>query len=146
MATTIRMTALAAVIGACLGGSVCVNHAEAAGNEQLTSATRTYMIEFADAGALYYSGGVGNLRATAPSAGAKPQKFNANSADAQSYRTWVRERQGEYLASMAAQLGHAIEVTHSYEITHSGVAAKLTAEEASAIAKLLALSGKPAAG
>ena len=136
MATTIRMTALAAVIGACLGGSVCVNHAEAAGNEQLTSATRTYMIEFADAGALYYSGGVGNLRATAPSAGAKPQKFNANSADAQSYRTWVRERQGEYLASMAAQLGHAIEVTHSYEITHSGVAAKLTAEEASAIAKL----------
>ena len=36
MATTIRMTALAAVIGACLGGSVCVNHAEAAGNEQLT--------------------------------------------------------------------------------------------------------------
>ena len=94
------------------------------------------MIEFADAGALYYSGGVGNLRATAPSAGAKPQKFNANSADAQSYRTWVRERQGEYLASMAAQLGHAIEVTHSYEITHSGVAAKLTAEEASAIAKL----------
>ena len=89
MATTIRMTALAAVIGACLGGSVCVNHAEAAGNEQLTSATRTYMIEFADAGALYYSGGVGNLRATAPSAGAKPQKFNA-SARASTSPAWPR--------------------------------------------------------
>lgn len=137
MATNLRMTALAAVIGTCLAGSAWVSSAAAAGTDaQFSTASDTYMIEFADAGALYYHGGVAGLRATAPDSSERPRKFDAKSADAMNYREFVRARQQDYLATMAAMLGHPIEVTHQYEITHSGVAARLSADEAARIAQV----------
>jgi subtilisin family serine protease len=134
MATSIRVTALAAVIGACLGGNAWVNIASAAEiTQQPTSAVDTYLIEFTDAGALYYKGGVANLAATAPDQTARAHKFNAKSADAQNYRSYLRERQQGYIATMSSLLGHPLQVTHTYEITQSGIAAKLTAAEAASI-------------
>jgi hypothetical protein len=131
------MTALAAVIGACLGGSALAATADAAGNgAQSVSGIHSYLIEFTDAGALYYAGGVSGLRATAADPNGRARKFDASSADVKSYRAFVRERQQEYLAAMAASVGHPIDVTHQYEITHSGVAANLTADEANRIAQL----------
>ena len=136
MATSIRVTALAAVIGACLGGSAWVATADAAGSsEQSASATHSYLIEFNDAGALYYAGGIAGLRATAADPNGRARKFDATNDDVKAYRAFVRDRQQEYLASMAAIVGHPIDVTHQYEITHSGIAANLTTDEASRIAQ-----------
>jgi subtilisin family serine protease len=113
-----------------------VNTANAAGTtEQATSATDTYLIEFTDAGALYYTGGVANLAATAPDPTARAHKFNAKSAEAQSYRSYLRDRQEGYIATMSSLLGHPLQVTHRYEITQSGIAVKLTAAEAAAVAQ-----------
>ncbi len=135
MVSAFRMTALAAVIGACLGGSALVSNAHAAGTgEQTASAVNTYIITFTDPGALHYHGGVVNLRATAPDPNARARKFDASSADTKNYRAYLRERQQDSIATMSSLIGHPLEVTHTYEITDSGIAAKLTAAEAAAIA------------
>ncbi|MEP6881472.1 MAG: S8 family serine peptidase [Dokdonella sp.] len=135
MATSIRVTALAAVIGACLGGSVWTNNAVAAGaSEQTAAAVSTYMIRFAEPGAFHYQGGIANLRATAPDLTARAHKFDAESAEVMSYRSFLRESQQNHIATMASLIEHPLEVTHSYEITESGIAAKLTAAEAAKIA------------
>ncbi|MBL0162914.1 MAG: S8 family serine peptidase [Xanthomonadales bacterium] len=135
MATSIRVTALAAVIGACLGGSAWTTNVEAAGiSEQSASEVNTYLIEFTDAGALHYQGGIGNMRATAPDPGARAKKFDAASADTKNYRNYLREQQQSHIATMASLLGHPIDVTHTYEITQSGIAARLTAAEAAKLA------------
>ncbi|HET9033058.1 MAG TPA: S8 family serine peptidase [Dokdonella sp.] len=135
MATSIRVTALAAVIGACLGGNAWVNHAHATNSgDQTANAVNTYIIKFTDAGALHYKGGVANLRATAPDPNARASKFDAASADTKNYRAYLRERQQDSIATMSSLLGHPLEVTHTYEITDSGIAARLTAAEAAKIA------------
>lgn len=137
MATNIRVTALAAVIGTCLAGSAWIPSADAAeSGQQATAEISTYMIEFSDAGALYYKGGVANFRATAADPNGRAHKFAASSADALAYRAYLRDRQNESIASMEARLGHPIQVTHTYEITQSGIAAKLTAAEAAQVAQL----------
>ena len=135
MATSIRVTTLAVVIGACLGGSVWTNNAVAAGaGEQTATAVNTYLIRFTEPGALHYQGGIANLRATAPDPTARAHKFDAKSADTTNYRSFLRERQKDQIAAMASLIGHPLEVTHSYEITESGIAAKLTASEAAKVA------------
>ena len=137
MATSFRVTALAAVIGACLGGSAWVSNANAADtSEQSASAINTYIIKFTDAGALHYQGGVNNLRATAPDPNARARKFDASSADTKNYRAYLRERQQEAIAAMSSRIGHPLEVTHTYEISDSGIAAKLTSAEAASIANM----------
>ncbi|MBK7012122.1 MAG: S8 family serine peptidase [Xanthomonadales bacterium] len=136
MATSIRVTTLAVVIGACLGGSVWTSNAVAAGvGEQTAPAVNTYLIRFAEPGALHYQGGIANLRATAPDPTARSRKFDAKSVDSTNYRNFLRQRQKDQVEMMASLIGHPLEVTHSYEITESGIAAKLTAAEAAAIAK-----------
>ena len=94
MATSIRVTTLAVVIGACLGGSVWTSNAVAAGvGEQTTPAVNTYLIRFEEPGALHYQGGIANLRATAPDPTARSRKFDAKSVDSTNYRNFLRERQ-----------------------------------------------------
>lgn len=135
MATSFRVTALAAVIGACLGGSAWVNSADAANpSEQTANAINTYIIKFTDAGALHYQGGVAGLMATAPDPNARARKFDATSSKTTNYRAYLREQQKDYIATMSSMIGHPLTVTHTYEITDSGIAAKLTAAEAATIA------------
>ena len=135
MVTSFRVTALAAVIGACLGGNAWVGTAHAANpGEQTSSAVNTYLIEFTDAGAMHYQGGVGNLRATATDPNARAKKFDAASVDTKNYRSYLREQQQGYIATMASLLGHPLDVTHTYEITQSGIAVRLTAGEAAKLA------------
>lgn len=135
MATSIRVTALAAVIGACLGGSVWTNNAVAADTTvQPASAVNTYMIRFTEPGALHYQGGIANMNATAPDPSARAHKFDANSQEVTSYRSFLHESQQDHIAAMTSLIGRPFEVTHSYDITESGIAAKLTADEAAKIA------------
>lgn len=135
MATSFRVTALAAVIGACLGGNALINNADAASPSKQTAASiNTYIIKFTDAGALHYQGGVASLRATAPDPTARARKFDATSADSKNYRAYLRQRQQDSIATMSSLIGHPLEVTHTYEVTASGIAAKLTSAEAAAIA------------
>jgi subtilisin family serine protease len=137
MAANFRVTALAAVIGTCLAGSAWVPDANAAAtDQQATAEISTYLIEFSEAGAMYYTGGVANLRATAAATDGRAHKFQASSAEALAYRSYLRDRQQERISAMQAALGHPIVVTHTYEITQSGIAARLTAEEAASIAQL----------
>lgn len=135
MATSIRVTALAAVISACLGGSVWSNNAAAVGiSEQSAAAVNTYMIRFTEPGVLHYQGGIANLRATASDPTGRAHKLDAKSPEVESYRSFLRERQQDHIAAISSLIGHPLAVTHSYEITESGIAAKLTAAEAAKIA------------
>lgn len=134
MATTIRVTALAAMIGTCLAGGALVSNVQAAEASEISTARATYLIEFTDAGVLYYQGGVAGLRATAADGTARARKFDASSADAMNYRRYLRDRQAAQIDTLAGVLGHSLEISHRYEITHSGIAVLLTADEAAKLA------------
>jgi subtilisin family serine protease len=136
MATSIRMTALAAVIGACLGGNAWVNTANAAGASEQSSSQeiRSYLIEFAEPGAMYYNGGDGALRATA--AKGDGSRFDAKSIDVSAYVAHLDELQAAHVSDIRASLGRSPTVTHYFALTQSGIAAQLSAEEAARVAQL----------
>lgn len=135
MTTRFRMTALAAVIGASLAGSAWITTAGAAGNnDQSASATSSYLIEFSEPGAMYYTGGDGVLRATA--AKGDGTRFDASNANVVSYRAHLAELQAVHIDHINQTLGRTPVVTHRYELTQSGIAANLTAAEAAKVAAL----------
>ena len=136
MATTFRVTALAAVIGACLGGSAWVATADAAAASDAftTSATQSYLIEFTEPGAMYYKGGDGTLRATA--AKGDGTHFDAKSSDVRAYVARLATLQAEHIDTIRQSLGRNPTITHSFDLTQSGIAAQLTADEASKVARL----------
>src|SRR3954467_12467088 len=86
-----------------------------------------YIVQMKDAPAVVYKGGVAGYKATAPKAGQKIDPFNT---DVVRYSGYLKAKHDETLAkvSSASKL-------YSYTFTFNGFAAKLSAQEASALGK-----------
>jgi hypothetical protein len=94
------------------------------GGATATSAIATYLIEFAEPGL---------MRGTSRSSG---QRLDINDPHVQAYRNQLMASQAAHKAAIAGALGRHPEVTHHYVASHSGIAARLTADEAVAVARL----------
>lgn len=88
-------------------------------------ATANYLIEFAEPGLLQFQ------QARAPSA-----PFNAQSPELVAYREELMLLQADHRAAMGTLLGRQVAATHHYLATHSGMAVRLTADEAARIRQL----------
>jgi subtilisin family serine protease len=80
-----------------------------------------YMIEFAEKGILQRQ------------SRARGQRFQANSPQAQTLRAAVTTEQAGHIQAMNRALGHELNVSHYFLVTHSGIAARLTPEEAQTV-------------
>jgi len=80
-----------------------------------------YLIEFAEKGLLH--------RQTL----ARGERFNPNTPQAQKHRDEIVSEQANHLQAMSKALGRDLNVTHHFLVTHSGIAARLTPEEAQTV-------------
>jgi subtilisin family serine protease len=80
-----------------------------------------YMIQFTENGML-------QRQTRAPG-----QRFQANTPQAQTLRAQVMREQATHIEAMTRALGHALNVSHYFLVTHSGIAARLTPEEAQTV-------------
>jgi len=83
-----------------------------------------YMIQFSEKGMLE--------RQTR----ARGERFQANSPQAQTLRAEVMREQTGHVQAMTRALGHELNVSHYFLVTHSGIAARLTPEEAQTVRAL----------
>jgi hypothetical protein len=67
---------------------------------------------------------------------ARGERFQANSPQAQTLRAAVMREQTGHIQAMTRALGHELNVSHYFLVTHSGVAARLTPEEAQTVRAL----------
>lgn len=98
-----------------------------------SAAQHVYIVTFAEPGLLYYAGGTGNLKGTAP-ASTGNRKLNVKSAESQAYDQFLSTKQQAYLADFSDQLDRAVVAKQNYKVTLSGVAVSLTEAEAAQIA------------
>src|SRR5262245_12555755 len=109
-------------VGAKSSSSASFTHAMTARDVQYSPADKDgrfrYMIQFAEKGMLQ--------RETRQHG----QRFQANTPQAQALRTQVMAEQANHIQSMTQALGHDLNVSHYFLVTHSGIAARLTPEEA----------------
>ena len=61
------------------------------------------------------------------------QGFQANTPQAQTLRAQVMKEQADHIQAMNQALGHGLNVSHYFLVTHSGIAARLTPEEAESV-------------
>jgi subtilisin family serine protease len=61
------------------------------------------------------------------------QRFEANTPQAQTLRAQVMREQANHIQAITRALGHGLDVSHYFLVTHSGVAARLTPEEAQTV-------------
>ena len=80
-----------------------------------------YLIEFAEKGVLH--------RQTL----ARGEHFNPNTPQAKAHRDEIISEQANHLQAMTTALRHDLNVTHHFLMTHSGIAARLTPEEAQTV-------------
>jgi subtilisin family serine protease len=88
-------------------------------------ATANYLIEFAEPGLLQFQ------QARAPST-----SFNAQSPAVVAYRDELVRLQADHRAAMTSLLGREVAPTHHYLATHSGMAVRLTPDEAQRVRRL----------
>lgn len=126
MHKTLRTTLLASIIGLSLG---TVPVAIGDSNTQVArAAEHTYLIEFAEPGLVAHareSGAVG--------------RFQPNSTLSVAYKEVLKDSQATHKAAIASALGldiNSLDVTHHYLATHSGIAVRLTADQAKQIRSL----------
>jgi subtilisin family serine protease len=80
-----------------------------------------YMIQFTEKGML-------QRQTRAPG-----QRFQMNTPQAQTLRAQVMTEQTNHIQAMTRALGHGVNVSHYFLVTHSGIAARLTPEEAQTV-------------
>jgi subtilisin family serine protease len=101
------------------------SHNPGAGHVQLSSADKDgrfrYMIQFTQKGML-------QRQTRAPG-----QRFQMNAPQAQTLRAQVMREQADHIQAMNRALGHELNVSHYFLVTHSGIAARLTPEEAQTV-------------
>ena len=89
---------------------------------QLSPADRegrfVYLIKFAEPGLL-------RRQARAPG-----ERFNPDTPQAKTQREQLTREQANHVQAMTTALGRTPDVTHHFLVTHSGIAARLTPEEA----------------
>src|SRR5215831_13386412 len=112
-------------VGPKSSSSASFSHAPSGRNVQYSPADKDgrfrYMIQFAEKGMLQ--------RQTRQHG----QRFQANTPQAQALRTQVMREQAGHIESMTRALGHDLNVSHYFLVTHSGIAARLTPEEAQSV-------------
>jgi subtilisin family serine protease len=96
----------------------------------------TYIITFEEEGLVSYNGGVNGLASTAPNRASGNRKFDAKAPAAQAYGAYLAAQRDLHQASIESEIQRALNVTHSYAVTMNGIAARMTAEEAAAVAKV----------
>ena len=112
-------------IGGKTSSTTSISHAPAARNVEYSPADNEgrfrYMIGFAEKGMV-------QRQTRAPG-----QRFQANTPQAQTLRTQIMSEQANHIQAMGRALGHGLNVSHYFLVTHSGIAARLTPEEAQTI-------------
>ncbi len=146
MGKSIRITALASVIGVVLaGGMVSSPLATAQSTTASTAAVESYIITFNEPGLLYYTGGAASLEATAPALKGQ-RKLDTKSPAAAAYTKHLADVRAQRVQSISSVLGREVKATHHYAITMNGVAAELSASEADAVRNLPGVQSVRAAG
>lgn len=136
-----RINLLAAVIGASVCG-VTIQPATAQSPQSATvAATKSYIIEFDEAG-LFYSE-VGKAQRKVPAnrsdeVGATDAgRIDVNAREARDYILHVQMQQQAHLAQIRSAIGRSnLNITHYYNITLSGISADLSETEAAAVAQV----------
>ena len=103
--------------------------AHAAPEIKVDQSKKTYIVQLADAPIAAYDGGVNNIPATSPAPG---EKVNVNSRNARAYEAHLRNAQRQALRD-AGVTDNA--KTHEFTVAFNGFTAKLTAGEASEMAR-----------
>ena len=145
MGKSIRVTALASVIGVVLAGGMVSAPVATAQSVTTVAATESYIITFNEPGLLHYSGGAGSLEATAPEARGQ-RRLDAKSPAAVAYSNYLQQERASHVQSISSALGRAVTPTHQYGVTKNGVAAELTAAEANTVRNLPGVQSVRAAG
>lgn len=144
MRTSFRVKTLAVVITASLGGVIApsvwsvstVSDNPVAAVSAPASALKTYMVEFAEEGALHYDGGIGTLRGSSQKI-TGDQNFNSQRVEVQAYVSFLENAIATRTAAISNQLGRSVEVTHRYFYTHAGVAMQLDDYEAQQVRSMV---------
>ncbi len=123
MRNFLRGSLLAAAMGVGLGGGA-ITAGTAHAQLQANPALQTWLIEFVEPGLVEFQR---DLR------GFSGDKFNPREANTVAYMGELMAIQAERKADLERAAGRPIEFTHHYLATHSGVAARLSAEEAEAL-------------
>lgn len=144
MRNSIRVTALASVIGVVLAGGL-LSTQTAAAQSATTAAVESYIITFNEPGLLYYAGGVGSFEATAPSVKGE-RKLDSRSPAALAYSAHLESVRMERLQTISATLNREVKATHHYGVTNNGIAANLSATEADAVRRLPGVQSVQPAG
>ncbi|WP_257388041.1 S8 family serine peptidase [Tahibacter caeni] len=146
MGKSIRVTALASVIGVVLAGGMMGSSPAAAQSATATAAAaESYIITFNEPGLLYYTGGAASLEATAPAIKGQ-RKLDTRSPAAAAYTKHLADIRAQRVQSISSALGREVKATHHYAITMNGIAAELTASEAEAVRNLPGVQSIRAAG
>ena len=102
-----------------------LSHAQGGRSVELTPADNEgrfrYMIQFPEKG-------IAQRETRAPG-----EHFQMNSPQAQTLRSAVMREQAGHIQAMNRALGHELNVSHYFLVTHSGIAVRLTPEEAQAV-------------
>lgn len=141
MGKSLRNKSLAVAVSLALASSGALlvadtAHADPHARQAASAAvSEVHIITFAEAGLLHYAGDVAGYQGTAPRALGQ-RKFDANSPAARNYGDYLAAQRDAHVASIEGTIGRPLAVTHSYAVTQNGVAARLNAAEAAAIAQL----------
>ncbi len=100
----------------------------------------TYIVRLSDPAVASYAGGTGALRATSPRA-TGAAKLDAKSAESQAYVAHLRARQDAFLSALRSATRASAEPAQRYFYALNGLALKLTADEAAAVAKMNGVAG-----
>lgn len=141
MRNSIRVTSLAAVIAATLGGMGAAGPAwsgpvaedDGGTRAAASDGAKTYMVEFVEPGALHYEGGVGSLQSTAPRP--SDERFDSRRPEVQEYVGYLESAIATRTAAIESALGRDIQATHRYFYTHTGIALRMTAAEVAVVAR-----------
>jgi subtilisin family serine protease len=146
MVKSIRITALASVIGVVLAGGVVSSPVATAQSSATTAAAiESYIVTFNEPGLLYYTGGANSLEATAPSVKGQ-RKLDTKSPAAIAYSSHLADVRAQRVKSISSVIGREVSATHHYAITENGIAALLSASEADAVRNLPGVKSIRAAG
>lgn len=126
----IQQRRLAVIISAALAGlsfsSLYAASAEERKHEvAVTSEVSTWLVDFSEPGLLKQQRSrLGH------------QRIDLHSADAQVHRDHLKQTQAAHRATIQSAIGRSPEVSHHYLATHSGMAMRLSAAEATLVARL----------
>ncbi|HJU40197.1 MAG TPA: S8 family serine peptidase, partial [Tahibacter sp.] len=136
-----RMNVLAAVIGASVCGVAFVPATAMATQAAVAAATKSYIIEFEEAGLFYSDVGMKQRKVPVGEAVAARStdagRIDVNAQEARDYLNQVQMQQQTHLAQIRGAIGRGnLNITHYYNITLSGISADLTEAEADAVARV----------